>query len=757
VRARVAAAIIGVLAMIGASAAPAAALASSGVEKSGGTVSGVAASGAPRAADAASGSVSVQLYASGDGVATPSSTAAFSVIVGNTTPNRIDAGTITLAITRQPLDTRAALSSWLSNPDNPPATRVLKTAGTSPVSPGGSTSAATITLPASGLGLPAGRTAVYGISAELTIGGSSAAIGRGSLVWKGSTAQRKTPLAIATPITTPGNTTGLISASDLAAYTASDGLLTRQLDAVSDAPDVAIGIDPMIIASIRVLGSETPPSAKNWLQQLSDLPNDVFALQYGDADVTVQTQAGIAKPLQPLSFGYAIDPAKHKSDSTVGETPEPSQTKPTTPTSTPTAPPGTPTMEQLLAWPYTLSGIAWPGDDTVRPTDLAALAKAGYPTTILAGTNTNAATLSAAPSAPVSVSGAKALVADSPISAALRAAVDAATTDAHAEAMATLNAQLALVDAETGATPGRVLLATLDRTHPTSEYIAEQTFDALGESDWSTPARLQDAIDAPATAGVTVADKAQSANRVSLVRSLIGSGLSTGDTLTAGPQPQAGGERGLTDFASLLTDPTLLTGPTRNALLALLGVGWQNPAADWSTAVQKNLASAHKVINSVQIAPISPITVTAAQSQIPITVTNGFRLPVNIVLRTVPSNPRLEIDATTSKTISAGSSGKVVVAVKARIGNGKLQLDLQLLSPPDTKTGSQFAIGTEQSVPVDVHADWEGIGATVIGIAAVLLFGFGIVRAILRRRRERRAARTEPDAPVTSGGPERGE
>jgi hypothetical protein len=46
-------------------------------------------------------------------------------------------------------------------------------------------------------------------------------------------------------------------------------------------------------------------------------------------------------------------------------------------------------------------------------------------------------------------------------------------------------------------------------------------------------------------------------------------------------------------------------------------------------------------------------------------------------------------------------------------------------------------IGDPTSVTVDVHADWEGIGALIFGILLVLLFGFGIVRNIVRRRSRR--------------------
>jgi hypothetical protein len=71
----------------------------------------------------------------------------------------------------------------------------------------------------------------------------------------------------------------------------------------------------------------------------------------------------------------------------------------------------------------------------------------------------------------------------------------------------------------------------------------------------------------------------------------------------------------------------------------------------------------------------------------------------------------------------------VLVPVKAKLGNGQVVLSLRLFSP----TGVE--IGSPSFVTVDVHADWEGIGALIFGILLVLLFGFGIVRNILRRRK----------------------
>jgi len=101
------------------------------------------------------------------------------------------------------------------------------------------------------------------------------------------------------------------------------------------------------------------------------------------------------------------------------------------------------------------------------------------------------------------------------------------------------------------------------------------------------------------------------------------------------------------------------------------------------------------------------------------------------VLTAAPSNGRLEVDQSTTKRIVKDSRATVLIPVKAKVGNGQVVLSLHLYSP----TG--VPIGDPTSVTVDVHADWEGIGALIFGILLVLLFGFGIVRNILRRRSKR--------------------
>jgi hypothetical protein len=168
---------------------------------------------------------------------------------------------------------------------------------------------------------------------------------------------------------------------------------------------------------------------------------------------------------------------------------------------------------------------------------------------------------------------------------------------------------------------------------------------------------------------------------------------------------------------------------------------------NWPAAVSASLTASDKIIDSVQIVPPGNVSQLSNEVLIPITVSNKFTLPVNVVLHTTPSNGRLEIDDDTPKTVPAGATAKLLVPVKARVGNGKVQLTMELFSPTGVR------IGNTQKATVDVHAEWESLGALIIGILAVLLFGFGIFRSIRRRRRERAAEPAAESTDASAGEP----
>ena len=281
---------------------------------------------------------------------------------------------------------------------------------------------------------------------------------------------------------------------------------------------MAIGIDPRIIASIRVLGSSAPPSATAWLQRLSEMPNEVFPLAYADADLAVQAQLDLPELLAPTSFSDALDPANFAAvdggdttdDGGAPATDEPVEPEPT--------PGGTPTTEQLLDWPYTRTDLAWPADDTVAIGDLAYFDAAGLTTALLAPGNAEPIEAPAPSSA--TIDGSTALVADAGLTAPLRAASEASTDVEWRQATGELLAELALDAGEARTT----VLATFDRAAASQSARVAAVIDAIGGSGWSSLAGLSDAIGAP-PADRTLVDLPEADERVTMVgRAVAGRG-----------------------------------------------------------------------------------------------------------------------------------------------------------------------------------------------------------------------------------------
>jgi hypothetical protein len=679
-----------------------------------------AASEASLTTSAADGTATVSVYAGNSGTVQPGQPVTITIDMANTTANVIPAATATIQLTQSPLPTRRSLDDWLASSGDAPATRVIGSATTSLITVGTKTRAATVTIPAAALQLTGGALAVYGLQATVSDASGTVGSGRSSLVSAGSGTSHPVGLSMAMPITVPPTASGIISSASLATYTASDGLLTRQLQLAQEHPSIAIAIDPMIIASIRVLGTSAPPSAHTWLVELAALSNDSFPLQYGDADVAGEVQAGFSSLLAPTSFGYLLETKNFPTPLDVGETPTPTPTSNAFVTPTPTSQPSTvPTLQQLMSWPYTFSGIAWPADDSLRSADVDALTSDGYPSTIVSGSNTDASELASTPNAPMSVKGGTALVTDQGVSSALRAVVSATTTDEANSALASASGQLAEISAQSAG--GTVILAGLDRGWPANESETSKALDAVFALPWVQPSSLRDALNSPLTSGLKLVDATPDAGRIAAIHAI------------------AADAGGMDQFATVLTDPTVLTGNTRNQVLSLLGVGWTEPDNTWGQAVGGFHQQAVSTIDSVQIVPTGKITVASTQSLIPVTVNNKFGLPINVVLRATPSNVRLEVDSDTPKDVPAQASVKVLVPVKAKLGNGTVKLALQLYSV------SNVPIGSGQTAAIDVHADWEGLGALILGIVVVLFFGFGLVRSILRRRSAQRERTSSPD------------
>jgi hypothetical protein len=513
-------------------------------------------------------------------------------------------------------------------------------------------------------------------------------------------------VAVIAPITLPPTTSGLVSADDLETLTGPFGALTRQLDALAGTP-AAIALDPMIVASIRVLGSAAPASAQQWLTRLGALSNEVFLLAYADADLVPAARTGTLAQLQPSGFGFALDAANFSPAETPAPTPTPT---PTTPVDPDAAPPF-PTTDDLLAWPSTLPRIAWPSTD-VGAADLAALVEAGYEDVIVSSTTTDD------PSAPlISLDGIRGIVVDDGITESLRAAVGAASTTVRATALEALDAQLA---AETASRPGRGLVLTLDRTWSSAQPGLSDALTRLASTTSASFVTLGDILATAPVAGE------------------LGDGTDTDerDAVFTALAQDAAAE---TSFSSVLDDPAPLLDPRRLERIALYALAWHADEPGWTDAVAAFRQRSTEIVTSVKLEQGSDMALLAAHANVKIAVSNALPYPVNVRVSIDPQGPILRVLESQLLTVEPESTATAVIPVEA-VANGQVTVLTSIESPTGVPLDSGHA-------SVTVHAEWEGIGTLVVVVVLVLIFLAGLLRLIVtRRRRSRAAAASDDDA-----------
>ncbi|MFZ4894298.1 DUF6049 family protein [Plantibacter sp. Mn2098] len=748
-------------------ASPAAAFASTPIVPL--TAAGGARPAALTAADptpAADGTVSITLSPSNGGFVDPAVPTAIDLTIVNGTDDDVAGGVVTLAVSGGVLPSAKALTDWL-HPDAaslaqiPVGAAAVRNVDIPPLVAGQRYIASGIDLSTVDLGLDAADPAgAYGLAATFIAAGVTSG-GRSAVTWGTQGQPATTNLAVVAPLTVPLSYGGLLDEKELTDLTAENGALTTQLNALVGEP-IAIGVDPRIIASIKALGTRAPESAVTWLQRLSTVSNETFALQYGDAQPSVQSQAGLATLLKPTSFAFALNPADFpEKPTTPTETPTPSEspttppgepssqslpstsaaqntlptstapatgtasedeaastTEPTpTPTPTPTGPPGpaVPTLDELLSWAYTIPGIVWSGGVTTQ-SDLAVYAASGGSETIIDSSNVQ--DTGSTPSASATVGSSKVLLADSGLAGDLAAAAGAATTADLNGALAELNARVASIGTE-GIT-GRTVLAVLPRGVDGPLPHLADTVNALRTLPAVIPERLSSVIAEPAAA-VALTGQTGSADRARDTENLLDD------------------EARIGTFSTVLEQPELLTGEERTTLLSTLAAGWLTDEAGWSQAVFDQRKRTVATLNAVHVADSSRINMVGGEVSLPFAVKNDLAYPVTVVMEASPSNGRLSVAGSVKQNIAANSRATVLLPVQAQIGNGDVTLRLQLFSPTGQSIGAQAFVG------VNVRADWEGIGAVVLASFVGLLFIGGIVRMVLTRRAR---ARQPAPAPV---------
>jgi hypothetical protein len=638
----------------------------------------------------------VELTVSTEASIDPGGPLVSTVTVTNHSDDALSAGSVSLEVDSTPLPDGTALNAWLDEGTASGDFRSVAT-GASPALSAGTSGP--VDMIADAVILGSLKPGVYPVRARLTGASTDDA---DTTVWNLSattvlvvSAPGTPVIGVLIPITATPAAGGLLTAEELTALTAADGDLTGQLDAVTGTSAI-LAVDPAIPASIRVLGARAPQSALDWLQRLQRLPNDVFTLQFGDADAATQAHAGQASLLGPLDMTPLLQP-----DDFPQSTPSPTPR----PTATTTPAPVLPDNAALSAVSGARTHIVWPrADVTEKDLDAFDAYLGGATTTILPSTS-----VSNGAAAHSAVGEHSLLVTDAAASARLSAAAELTDAAAIARELAAAAGHLFFAEQKSS-----TVLVALDRSE-TRSPVAVRDLLSLFATPTVSLSSLESAAATPATL-TTTADAARAAALTSMLSD----------------------EKRLQAFSSILDVPAVLLAPERIRMLRTIGVGLSSQEFVASAAARAK--SVQATLRSVSIQQPKPVQLITSAAPLPVWVRNDLPWTVHVVLHSEPSDPRLDIAPTTPVEVIGASVARVDVPIEARVASGEVQVDFRLSS------ANGVDIGQPTAADVTLRADWEGIGIGILGAAIGLLFVFGLIRTVRRRRRDTASAGLEADA-----------
>ncbi len=645
-----------------------------------------------------------------NGIVRPGDALTVWLSIQNGTDAELPPTEVTVSLGRTPLASRNALRDWLGGDLGEASVAPIATKPLDAVAPGTDEEGA-LTLAADDPALAGLAPGVYPLAASYP--SDAGPVTSTSVVVVPDDSRAPVAVGIVVPITAGPREEGLLTSDELAELTAPDGALTSQLGAVTGT-DAILAVDPAIPAAIRVLGTSAPQPALEWLSQLEALPNTRFALQFGDADVTAQLQSGLERPLSPTSFTYAMSP-----DDFTAATPSPVPTPTTSPTSspspTPTAESTLPSTDELLdIGPADRAAMYWPADGTADAGVVKTLG--GLDTddtaslTVIPSATTRSGTAGGTVSAHGLVGDADVLVYDSDVSQSLLEGSQLEQTWLRGAPLTAATAYLAFATAESSGP----LLVTVGRGEDRSRLGLGTAITAAAAAPGVEPRTLATLASADPV-GVELTDVDASPERAAAASALVGD------------------EGELGRFATILDDPSLLTGRERASMLQVLGVAWVGDA-EWPTVLADHRDATRATLGSVGLLPTTTTNLFGSRAPLQFWVRNDLPYPVNLVLYASPDNLRLDVQGETPIVATPQSNTRVDVPVQARVGRGEVTLTLQLRSP------AFVAIGEPETVDINVWADWEGVGITALAVVIGGLVVVGVVRTVLRMRRRRSRA-----------------
>lgn len=522
--------------------------------------------------------------------------------------------------------------------------------------------------------------------------------------------ERLARIAVVFPLSAPAGAEGLIDSETLAEYTSPGGFLTRELDAIEDT-DVTIGIDPLLIASIRILGRDAPASALEWLNRLEGVTNETFSLTYADSDVTLALQAGSREVLAPTSFEFAINPERFGEPAAETPSPTADPEADSEPDSEPAGPPPLPSSATLLNWTHDIPSIAWPRPMSLAKADLAAIAESGFTTTLL---DSQSVARDDNSTALALIGKRSVIVSDTDASSLFSKTISSVTTDDWRVSLRALSRSFT--------ERGSSAVIAVPRADVGNHTRLRETLVALDNLKRAVTVGLSSVLSDEATSG-TFAYNPYSAPIVRQAKAALAA------------------ERETARFATVAENPLLITGERRLRLLAALSTQWVRSDEGAQGQLRDFRAECEEIRQSVTVAESSDL-LFGDRGFIPINISNSLNQPVTVIVTIRPLTPVLKVEDENFEVQIEPDSQRRAQIPAAALSNGVVSLSVTM------RTESGVPLGSPHFVRANVQAGWETPLTTGLGILVFAVLVVGIIRSIRKRRKVNAELRAENAATV---------
>ncbi|WP_182112544.1 MULTISPECIES: DUF6049 family protein [unclassified Actinotalea] len=634
------------------------------------------------------------------GILEPGQDLVVSGTIRNTGDATLEIPRVVVHLERSAFASRTELDEWREADTTEPSGRGVLTVDLTEAVPPGAALPFTVTVPAASVGL---RTSASwgprGLAVEVVDRQDDVrrrqGLARTFTIWFPEQDVTPTSVSLAVPVVGPAAGSEPGTDTLLTALTRPGGRLTTLLNATADRPEITWLLDPWLVQ--RAAGGAAP-AGPAWAERLlgAAADHEVALLPFADVDPSAIAHSGSTS---------LWDAAVARSALTAQEVGVPD--------------PG-------------LNRLVLPANPT-PDAETAALAGTGGLMVVAPGALSPAAETSYTPSARSTVETAAGevtvLVPDERLSAALETGTVQERLDDETRpdqltpttAAQDLLAELAVLTRERPNDARHVLISASRHWDPDPALVGAQ-LEALEAAPWVRTAPIAE------LATVEPVDRGRLPERevatAEISPALISTLEQTLDQRVA--------------LASVAERPAALVGDLELERLTPLSVAWRDDPDGRDQVVAAAVARTDALRDAVTVRPGSDVFLVSTTGELPVVVENTLDQPVTVVVALRPSDPRLVADEAVTVTVPGEGQREVLLPVHA-VQSADVPVTVEL------RTGDGVVLDDRTVLTVRVRAEWEGIGAAVLGGLLALGLVLGIVRTI---RRGRTAARA---APVVAG------